>query len=261
MAQTKSEHHSEPLNPIGRRLSRQRFDAALALAQAALKTAVLINGAGTIALLALFAQSFKDGGIPPGAAQFAQATLWMVAGTALAGGATGLSFLAQYGDLLRWQSWFGRGGRALALTRLNIALIFLSYACFVIGGLHAYWALSGAARSAVFAAVPAGVHQLLQAGAALGGLIAAVLWFLAAKANMESSGTRPGPVGIEPPPAGDAALEPGAAPDGEAAAGPIPDFSGSVPRPGRKRSSAWWSAWAAAATGIAALLQGLSLMP
>jgi hypothetical protein len=233
-----------------------RLDAALALAQTALKTAVLVNGAGAIALLALFAQAFKDAGPLPGAPQFAAATLWLVAGTAVAGCATGLSFLAQYGHLLRWRSWFGRGGRPAAITRLNIALVFLSYACFVVGGLHAYWALAGASRSGVFAGPPTTANQVLQGAAGLGGFVAAILWFLAAKAGIQA----PAPEAEFPAASPRAGL---ASEEGAVAGGgdidPL-DFSEPETPPGARRPAAWWNAWAALATGIATLLQGLSLM-
>ena len=83
--------------PRSKRTTRSRsktvdygLEVTLASAQTALKTAVVINGAGAIAILVLFAQAFKDTtSALPGAAQFAAATLWLVAGTAFAGGATG----------------------------------------------------------------------------------------------------------------------------------------------------------------------------
>jgi hypothetical protein len=237
-----------------RRTHEDRLDATIATAQTALKTAVLVNGAGAIALLTLFAGAFKDTNPLPGAAQFAAATLWLVAGTAAAGAATGISFLAQYGQLMRWQSWFGRRRRAAAITQINIVLVFLSYLCFAIAGLHAYWALAGL-RGGVFAGPPTSAHELLQVGAALFGLLAAVLWFLAARA------------GMEPQPAAAPAPEafPAAVPDFTSTAvpdftsGPVPDFSSEPARPARLGQYGW-SAWAAVATGTGALLQALALM-
>ena len=255
-----TEPKAEDLNPVafgpwrasaGPWSVSRRLDAALARAQTALKTAVLVNGAGVIALLALFAQAFKDGGVLPGAGQFAAATLWMVAGTAVAGCATGLSFLAQYGDLMRWHSWFGRGGRAGTITRLNIALVFLSYACFVLGGLHTYWALSGSVRSGVFAGPPATAQQVLQGGAALGGLVAAALWFLAAKVGAGAAAPQADALEDRTPGEGAAPVD---------AADAIPDFTEAAAPRGVRRPAAWWNAWAALATGVAALLQGLALM-
>ena len=233
---------AEPRAPAWRRRTNvDRLDATVASAQTALKTAVLVNGAGAIALLTLFAGAFKDANPLPGAAQFAAATLWLVAGTAAGGAATGISFLAQYGQVMRWRSWFGRRGRAALITQVNIVLVFLSYLCFVIAGLHAYWALAGM-RGGVFAGPATSAHDLLQVGAALFGLLAAVLWFLAARA------------GMEPRPA-EAAPAPALATFSEA----IPDFT-PEPAPPVRIAQGRWNAWAAVATGTGALLQALALM-
>jgi len=227
-----------------------RLEATIASAQTALRTAVLVNGIGAIALLAFFSQAFKDAGNPlPGAGQLAAATLWLVAGTAVAGCATGLSFLAQYGLVTRWHSWFGRHDRALTMTQINVALVFLSYLCFFIAGLHAYWALAGL-RSGVFAGPPTTAHQLLQTGAALLGLVAAVLWLFAARAAM---GTETAP-GLAAPHLQDV---PHAANE---AALTVPDFMEQEPS---RQSWLWqtrWNVWAALATALAALLQALALM-
>jgi hypothetical protein len=165
---------SKRLLVMRQRPTRQRFEATIASAQMALRTAVLINGAGAIVLLVLFAQAFKDPSVLPGASQLAAATLWLVAGTALAGCATGVAFLAHYGHLMRWHTWFGRGGRAVTITQLIIGLVFSSYVCFLIAALYIYWALSGPMHGGVFARPETMTRQLLQWAGALAGVIATI---------------------------------------------------------------------------------------
>lgn len=118
---------------------KERYGSVIASADAALKSAFLVNGGGAVALLAYFSQASTR--VPPHAMNSLLRTslLILVIGTACAGLATGLSFLAQYGYLVR-RSWFGR--RARYLTATNIVLVAASYLCFVIAGIVGYFALA-----------------------------------------------------------------------------------------------------------------------
>jgi hypothetical protein len=119
----------------------RRLDIVVSSAQSALKTAFIVNGAGTVALVGLFAQAIQKSATVFPASTLAAAMFSLVAGTTLAALATGFSFLAQYGYMLgKRRSWFGRV--APRITKLNILLILLSYGCFIAGGVIAYQGLS-----------------------------------------------------------------------------------------------------------------------
>jgi hypothetical protein len=119
----------------------RRLDIVVSSAQSALKTAFIVNGAGTVALVGLFAQAIQKPAAVFPAATLAEALFLLIVGTGLAALATGFSFLAQYGYMLgKRRSWFGRV--APRITKLNIFLILLSYACFIAGGAIACQGLS-----------------------------------------------------------------------------------------------------------------------
>jgi len=119
---------------------KARFAVVASAAESALRSAFLVNGGGAVALLAFFGQATQQPRFSASVPLLAAALLVLVIGTALAGVATGLSFLAQYGYFMRRsRSWFGKAARSI--TALNIVLILLSYACFVAAGLLAYCAL------------------------------------------------------------------------------------------------------------------------
>jgi len=118
----------------------QRLGVVASSAESALKSAFLVNGGGAVALLAYFGQAGQKVSPNPSASILATALLVLVVGTALAGLATSLSFLAQYGYFMRKsRSWFGRNARSI--TALNIVMIMFSHACFVAAGVIAYFAL------------------------------------------------------------------------------------------------------------------------
>ena len=120
---------------------KNRFETVFSAAESALKSAFLVNGGGAVALIAFLGQAARQGQVNPSAHLLAFALLVLVIGTALAGLATGLSFLAQYGYFMRRsRSWFGKAARSL--TVLNIVFIGLSYVCFVTAGVIAFFALS-----------------------------------------------------------------------------------------------------------------------
>lgn len=119
---------------------KARLASVVNSAESALKSAFLVNGGGAVALLAFFGQATTQSKPHASASTLAVALLILVVGTALAGIATGLSFLAQYGYFMRRsRSWFGRAARNI--TAMNIVLIILSYACFVAAGVVAFMAL------------------------------------------------------------------------------------------------------------------------
>lgn len=120
---------------------KERFEVVVRSAESALKSAFLVNGGGAVALLTFFGQAMHGGKPSPATSSLAVALLMLVIGTAIAGFATGLSFLAQYGYFMRKsRSWLGKA--APVLTIINIVLVFLSYVCFVVAGAVAYRALS-----------------------------------------------------------------------------------------------------------------------
>ena len=117
-----------------------RFAFVASSAESALKSAFLVNGGGAVALLAFFGQATQHANLSAAVSGLAASLLVLVVGTALAGVATGLSFLALYGYFMRRsRSWFGKAARSI--TALNIVLILTSYACFVAAGTIAYRAL------------------------------------------------------------------------------------------------------------------------
>ena len=119
---------------------KARFAVVTSSAESALKSAFLVNGGGAVALLAFFGQAAQQAKLSPATPALAAALLVLVIGTALAGIATGLSFLAQYGHFMRRKrSWFGKVTRNI--TAANIVLILSSYGCFVVAGVIAYRAL------------------------------------------------------------------------------------------------------------------------
>jgi hypothetical protein len=93
-----------------------------------------------VALLAFFGNILETKKSYPATPGLALALFIFVVGAALAGLATGMSFLAQYGYFMRRRSWFGR--IASKLTLLNICLVLLSYISFISAGVVAYRALS-----------------------------------------------------------------------------------------------------------------------
>jgi hypothetical protein len=106
---------------------KTRFTVVASSAESALKSALLVNGGGAVALLAFFGQATQQAKLNSAVSSLAAALLVLVIGTALAGIATGLSFLAQYGYFMRRsRSWFGKAARSI--TALNILLIMFSYA-------------------------------------------------------------------------------------------------------------------------------------
>jgi hypothetical protein len=120
---------------------KERFGSVISAAESALKSAFLVNGGGAVALLAFFGQAAHQTRTAAANSLLATSLLVLVIGTALAGIATGLSFLAQYGYFMRSsRSWFGRAARSI--TALNVALIVVSYGCFVAAGAVAYRALA-----------------------------------------------------------------------------------------------------------------------
>ncbi len=136
--------NDEPRKSRGEKLQdfrRQRFEVVVRSAESALKSAFLVNGGGAVALLTFFGQAMHGGKPNLATSYLAVALLMLVIGTAIAGLATGLSFLAQYGYFMRKsRSWFGKA--APVLTKINIVLVLLSYVCFVVAGAVAYVALS-----------------------------------------------------------------------------------------------------------------------
>ena len=120
---------------------KERFGIVATSADSALKSAFLVNGGGAVALLAFFGQATTQARPAHVSSLLATALLILVVGTALAGVATGLSFLAQYGYFMqKSRSWFGRAARSL--TAANIVLVGASYVCFVVAGFVAYRALA-----------------------------------------------------------------------------------------------------------------------
>lgn len=116
---------------------KERFDVVISSAQSALKAAFLVNGGGAIALLSFFGSKLQSGNSNPVATYLAAALLILVIGTALAGLATGLSFLAQYGYFTQ-ERRSRLAKMAPKLTKINILLVFLSYVCFIAAGFVAY---------------------------------------------------------------------------------------------------------------------------
>lgn len=66
--------------------------------------------------------------------------LALIVGTTLAGMATGLSFVAQYGYFIRSRDhWLGR--HAVVFTFFNVLLVTASYAAFLLAGFIAFCAI------------------------------------------------------------------------------------------------------------------------
>jgi hypothetical protein len=106
-----------------------RLKHVISSAQSALRSAFLVNGGAAVALLAFFGHATDQCRAASVTRLLADALLVLVVGTALAGLATGLSFLAQFGYFIRRsRSWFGKA--APTITVVNIWLIAGSYACF-----------------------------------------------------------------------------------------------------------------------------------
>lgn len=117
-----------------------RLPITYASAASALQSAFLANGGGAVALLAFYGQLLAAQPHHPAASGLARALLVLVIGVGLAVAATGLSFLAQYGYLLRRNSRLGKF--AAHFTWANMALVFASLLCFVVVGAQAYYALA-----------------------------------------------------------------------------------------------------------------------
>ena len=118
----------------------ERLPITYASAASALQSAFLANGGGAVALLAFYGQLLTTQPKHAAAAGLANALLAMVIGVGLAVAATGLSFVAQYGYLMRRHTWVGK--RAIYFTWVNMALVFASLVSFVVGGAWAYRALT-----------------------------------------------------------------------------------------------------------------------
>ena len=114
-----------------------RLDVVIRAAQSALKTAFLVNSGGAIAILGFFGQAIQTETPSPAAPYLAKALLILGIGTALAGLATGLSFLAQYAYFIR-KSNPKLGKRAPMLTKINIYLVLASLTCFIVASFVAY---------------------------------------------------------------------------------------------------------------------------
>lgn len=118
----------------------EHLSIVFASAASALQSAFLVNSGGAVALLAFFGQFIQAGKPNPAMPGLTLALFILVFDTFLAGLATGLSFLAQYGYFMRGRSRLGK--IAPYLTKANIGLVMLSYICFVSAGAVAYFALS-----------------------------------------------------------------------------------------------------------------------
>jgi hypothetical protein len=118
-----------------------RLPHVISSAQSALNTAVLVNGGGAVAMLAFFGEAMQQSHGSPAIQSLVKVMLLFFWGTASAGIATGLSFVAQLGcsRLLPWR-WLRKLAPRISLV--NIALIFVSYALFLSAGISAYCALS-----------------------------------------------------------------------------------------------------------------------
>lgn len=125
---------------LGAKHRSERLPITYASAASALQSAFLANGGGAVALLAFYGQLLTAQSNHPAASGLAGALLAMVIGVALAVAATGLSFVAQYGYLMRRNSRVGRF--ALHFTWANVVLVCASLVCFVVGGAQAYYALA-----------------------------------------------------------------------------------------------------------------------
>ena len=118
----------------------ERLPLTYSSAASALQSAFLANGGGAVALLAFYGQLLPLQPPHPAAHGLALALLVLVVGAGLAAVATGLSFLAQYGYLMRRKSTLGK--LAPRLTIANMVLVCFSLLCFVGAGAIAYVALT-----------------------------------------------------------------------------------------------------------------------
>ena len=112
----------------GQQLNRQMVDACVNLGGIALKTAILINGGASVAMLAYLGKLPVDADY--GAFPFAM--LLFVMGVLLSAIATGTGYLAQYS----WTQHHDKRGNLILIV--TVLLLISSYFCFGSGGYQAF---------------------------------------------------------------------------------------------------------------------------
>jgi hypothetical protein len=110
----------------------EQFKSLMQVSVLALRSAMIINGGAALALLT-FLGNLKEN---TGMLQFICALKFYIVGVALAALATGISYLAQYRYLQELKN-DSANDKGQYITYITIALVFISYAAFIVGGIEA----------------------------------------------------------------------------------------------------------------------------
>lgn len=110
----------------------EQFKSVMQVSVLALRSAMIINGGAALSLLT-FLGNMKDSA---GMLYFICSLKFYIGGVALAAVATGSSYFAQYRYLHELKNENSKP-RGQYITYITMALVFLSYAAFIIGGIEA----------------------------------------------------------------------------------------------------------------------------
>ena len=110
----------------------EQFKSVMQVSALALRSAMIINGGAAIALLTFLGNMKESSGM----ASFVVSLQFYICGVALAAFANGTTYLAQYRYLHELKNSDIKP-KGQYITYLTVALVFMSYAAFLIGGLEA----------------------------------------------------------------------------------------------------------------------------